>query len=216
MTSHPAHDNTLRILSWNVLRGMGATRDDVFRLATMTKADIICLQETEPNNTRRLTADYWIFHAPFINRKQGVALCLSRSRFPEEPAFQSIDLAWEGRNRPHRRAAIAHTDLIGVASIHLSHDQIFNRYQIRQTRQRLTAQRQASYPCAICGDTNALGPTPARGFKDNGPKSQTHLMLGLIGVRIDRFLTRNLRVTQRTAYEPGPSDHRPILIEAAC
>lgn len=93
------------------------------------------------------------------------------------------------------------------ANVHLDHGQLANRRQIRH----LVAARVGID--VVAGDFNALGSMHLPGFEDVGPRSATHFVKGVVPVRIDRCLVRNMVATRVEALAPGKSDHRPILID---
>lgn len=94
-----------------------------------------------------------------------------------------------------------------VANVHLDHGQVANR---RQLRHLVAAQGGID---VVIGDFNALGRTRLPGFEDIGPRRATHVAKGIVPVRIDRCLARNMVATRAEALARGKSDHRPILLD---
>jgi endonuclease/exonuclease/phosphatase family metal-dependent hydrolase len=111
------------------------------------------------------------------------------------------------RSLADRVALVVRVKNICFANVHLDHGQVANRRQLRH----LVAARVKID--VIAGDFNALGRTRLPGFEDVGPRSPTHFAKGVVPVRIDRCLTRNMAATRAEALGRGKSDHRPILID---
>ena len=74
---------------------------------------------------------------------------------------------------PPRMAQIVSLRDVSFASVHLSHGQFLNRWQLLQIARALDGS------AAIVGDFNAVGPTTLSGFKDFGP-SAYHLASKII------------------------------------
>ena len=203
----------MRLLSWNLLHGSGADADDVAWLVEAHNPDVVLLQEAGPRLDAlqvRLGGHY--ARRQMRNRKHGPAawsrhkledletIALPRGTrldFPV-PIFRTIT---------DRVALLTRVNNICFANVHLDHGQIANRRQIRH----LVAARDGID--VIAGDFNALGSTRVPGFKDVGPKTATHIAKGIVPVRIDRCLTRNMVAIRAEALVRGKSDHKPILVD---
>jgi endonuclease/exonuclease/phosphatase family metal-dependent hydrolase len=111
------------------------------------------------------------------------------------------------RSLADRVALVVRVRNVCFANVHLDHGQVANRRQIRH----LVAARAGID--VIAGDFNAFGSTRVAGFEDVGPRRATHFVKGIVPVRIDRCLVRNMVVTRTEALARGKSDHRPILVD---
>lgn len=205
--------NSTRLLSWNLLHGSGATADDVARLVEQHEPDLVLMQEAGPRldvlpaclggNYERCVMGrrghgpaVWSRHA--FEDLETVALPRARWIDLPVPVFRSL---------ADRVALVVRVKRLCFANVHLDHGQIANRRQIRH----LLAARVGID--VVAGDFNALGSTRLPGFNDVGPRRATHFAKGVVPVRIDRCLVRNMVATRAEALARGKSDHRPILID---
>ena len=194
----------LRLLSWNLLRRVGAEAGDIARLIERHDVDVALLQEA-------------CDRAEDLPKLVGGSF--RRSRFPGRahgPAIWSragcrrvrvLPLAGGATTRRHALAA----EVAGFefACVHLSHGQLANRRQARQAAGALAG------AAVVAGDFNMLGPLTLDGFHEVGPREPTHYARGVLPVRIDRCFVRGLACLSARALDRGPSDHRPILLDLA-
>jgi endonuclease/exonuclease/phosphatase (EEP) superfamily protein YafD len=194
----------LRLLSWNLLRRVGAEAADVAELIERHGVDVALLQEACDR----------VEDLPGL-----VGGSFQRSRFPGRvhgPAIWARGRLARVREVPldhgaaiRRHALTAEIDGVALASVHLSHGQLANRRQARQTVDALAG------AAVIAGDFNMLGPLRLDGFVEVGPREPTHRARGVLPVRIDRCFVRGLACLGARALDRGPSDHRPILVDLA-
>ncbi|NEU14345.1 endonuclease/exonuclease/phosphatase family protein [Methylobacterium sp. BTF04] len=194
-----------KIISWNLLRRVGANVASIATLIEREKPDLFLMQEATKDIAAlqaKIGGDYaW---TPLPGRIHGLAMW-SPVPFARPP--EVIDL-------PHgamfeRISQILDLGEFGVANVHLSHGQMLNRRQLRRIAQSLPARG------AVIGDYNLVGPTLLPGFKDVGPRRPTHRMGKLVPLRIDRCLVRGLTCQSRSVLPRGLSDHRPIIVHLA-
>jgi endonuclease/exonuclease/phosphatase (EEP) superfamily protein YafD len=192
----------LRILSWNLLRRVGAEAADVARLIERHDIDVALLQEAcdRAEDLPGLIGGHF-HHTRFPYCGHGPAIWSRRklSRIRELPFDRGAAI--------RRHALTAEIDGVAVASVHLSHGQLANRRQARQTVETLAGN------AVIAGDFNMLGPVRLKGFVEVGPREPTHRARGVLPVRIDRCFVRGLACLDARALDRGKSDHRPILID---
>ena len=200
----------MRILSWNILRKTGATADDVAELVVRHRPDLVLLQEATNHLSKLpdLIGGHYEW-APMYTRSHGPA-AWSLSPFETFalplPVASWLDLPIPpSRTRVARHAMIISIGSLRIANVHLDHGQRANRRQLRRIAARCN-------PDMIIGDFNALGPTTLPGFIDAGPRRSTHFAYGILPLRLDRCLLRNLS-GHGSALAYGRSDHRPILID---
>lgn len=203
---HPAA--RLRVLSWNLLRRVGAGSEDVAALVRHHKPDLLLLQEaTEEMEKLPQQIGGHFYRAPMQQRIYGLALW-SPHLLPRPTTLRLPVSTFPGRVPP-RIAQLVHFGGINFANVHLSHGQVLNRLQLLHLVRRLKG------PSAIIGDFNAVGPTPVPGFKDIGPREPTHYPSNIVPLRLDRCLAQDLRCSAAQVLERGPSDHHPIILELA-
>ncbi len=198
-------DCRLRIVSWNLLRLVGASVEDVAHLIRRHRPDLFVMQEA----TKELTALPGLvgghFHRePLHGRVYGLA-AWSPHPFPRPQALPLPISAMPGRVPP-RLAQIIRLRGVNIANVHLSHGQILNRRQLAHVARFLDG------PSAIVGDYNAVGPIKLPGFKDLGPRQSTH-NANVISFRLDRCMARGLQCASAKVLQRGPSDHHPIFLE---
>lgn len=190
-----------KIISWNLLRLVGASLDDVASLVRRERPDLLLMQEATRSIdglASRVGGHY--ARVPLPGRVHGLALW-SPEALPE-PAV----LALPAGAMFHRVCQIVDLGAFSVANVHLSHGQVLNRRQLRCIAAVLP-------PCAaVLGDYNLVGPALLPGFRDVGPREPTHRAGDVVPLRIDRCLVRGLTCTDAAALSRGMSDHRPIVV----
>ena len=203
----------MKLLSWNLLHGPGADMDDVARLVEEHDPDLLLMQEAGPKLDglkARLGGSYE--RCQMGQRGHGPA-AWSRHEFEDLeivalPQATRVDLPVAiFRSLADRAALVVRVKDICFANVHLDHGQIANRRQIRH----LVAVRAGSD--VIAGDFNAFGSTRLPGFEDVGPRATTHFAKGVVPLRIDRCLARNMVAARADALARGKSDHKPILVD---
>ena len=205
--------NSIRLLSWNLLHGSGADADDVACLVKEYDPDLVLMQEAGARLDAlhaRLGGNYK--RRQMGQRKHGPA-AWSRHTFEDLetvalPRATRIDLPVPVfRGLADRVALVVRVKNISFANVHLDHGQVANRRQLRHL-----VEARAGID-VIAGDFNAVGSTRLPEFEDFGPRTATHFVKGVVPVRIDRCLARNLVATRAEALGRGKSDHRPILVD---
>jgi endonuclease/exonuclease/phosphatase family metal-dependent hydrolase len=196
----------LRVMSWNLLRRIGAGVGDVADLASLYRPDLFLMQEAtvEIADLPKLIGGTLI-REPMARRIYGLAAWSPhpiRSRGAHPLPVSKLP----GRVPP-RLAQIVEIDGVSFANVHLSHGQLLNRRQLASVMQTLQG------PAAIIGDYNAVGPVYLSEFHDIGPRRRTHRAANVIPLRLDRCMARGLRCVESKVLERGPSDHHPILLE---
>lgn len=191
-----------KIVSWNLLRRVGAAIEDVVALIEQEKPDLLLMQEA----TRgigfvkdRVGGHYaW---APLPGRIHGLAMW-SPNPFPAPPRTVTLPSG----AIVHRVCQVLDLGTFGVANVHLSHGQVLNRRQLRRIVASLPPR------AAVLGDYNIVGPAMVPGFRDIGPRRPTHAMIEVLPLRLDRCLARGLICRESAVLPRGPSDHRPIVV----
>jgi endonuclease/exonuclease/phosphatase family metal-dependent hydrolase len=197
----------LRIVSWNLLRRVGARAGDVAELVQQQEPDLLLLQEaTEDMCTLPMLVGGHFYRQPMQNRIYGLAVW-SPYRLPEPQVIPLPVSRLPGRVPP-RVAQVVQLQGVKVANVHLSHGQLLNRLQLLHIAAALEGG-----PAAIIGDFNSVGPTLLSGFKDVGPRRRTHKASKTVGLRLDRCLARSLHCTATEVLDKGPSDHHPIVLD---
>lgn len=200
-----ARPGSRKIISWNLLRRVGANVASIATLIEREKPDLFLMQEATKDIAAlqaKVGGDYaW---TPLPGRIHGLAMW-SPVPFARPP--EVIDL-------PHgamfeRISQILDLGDFGVANVHLSHGQVLNRRQLRRIAQSLPERG------AVIGDYNLVGPTLLPGFRDVGPRLPTHAMAKVVPLRIDRCLVRGLTCQGRSVLPRGLSDHHPIIVHLA-
>ena len=196
---------TLKIVSWNLLRRVGAAVDDVAALIERQRPDLLLLQEAVEDLERLPTLVGGHFYRdPLPTRIHGLAVWCPQAL--ARPQALALPISPMPGRVPLRVAQIVRFRDVAVANVHLSHGQLLNRRQLACVARALEG------PAAIIGDFNAVGPTVLSGFRDVGPRESTHLAQNVLPFRLDRCLVRGLHCTDARALERGPSDHRPITL----
>jgi endonuclease/exonuclease/phosphatase (EEP) superfamily protein YafD len=192
----------MRIISWNLLRRVGASAADVAALALQQRPDLLLLQEATADIDglpERLGGHY--VRAPLPGRIHGLA-AWSPSPFHAGP----IALTLPAGTVVRRVAQILEFPDFAVANVHLSHGQWLNRRQLRWIARFLPPR------AAILGDFNMVGDALLPGFADVGPRRATHAAARLVPLRLDRCLARGLTRREAAVLPRGGSDHHPILV----
>jgi endonuclease/exonuclease/phosphatase family metal-dependent hydrolase len=195
--------STLRILSWNVLRKVGAGPEDVADLIARHRPGLVLLQEAD-RGMERLPALIGGSFArdAFPGRIHGPAIwsphALHRPRLVRLPG---------GHTRRH--AQVVELGPVTIVNVHLGHGQLTCRRQLREAASAIAGAG------AVIGDFNMIGPAVLPGFADVGPREPTHVATDLLPVRIDRCFARGMACQGARALNAGRSDHRPMLLDLA-
>ncbi len=190
------------IVSWNLLRTIGASLDDVIRLIDTERPDLLLMQEATTAIDRlqdRIGGHY--ARSPLPGRIHGVA-CWSPHPFRNPPTVHPLQPGTLIR----RVCQVIDIGPFSVANVHLSHGQMLNRRQLRLIATLLPPAG------AVLGDFNLLGPALLPGFRDVGPRGATHRMVDMVPIRLDRCLARGLDCTEARVLPHLPSDHHPIRV----
>lgn len=192
----------IKIISWNLLRRIGATVRDVINLIHAERPDLLLMQEAtvEIDTLPTLIGGHYA-RSPLPGRIHGLA-CWSPWPYRRQPLTCTLPAGTLIR----RVAQVIECRSLVVANVHLSHGQLLNRRQLRRVVQLLPHQ------AAILGDFNQVGPALIRHFQDVGPRAPTHRMADMLPIRLDRCLVRGLTCTERHVIENYASDHRPISV----
>ncbi len=191
----------LSVISWNLLRLVGASLDEVVALIRREHPDMLLMQEA----TQRIDAlptrvGGYYARVPLPGRVHGLAIWsateFSAPRIVALPAGSMVE----------RVAQIVDAGPFSLANVHLSHGQVLNRRQLRAVVRHMPPR------AAVLGDYNLVGPALVPGFRDVGPREPTHRSLDLVPLRIDRCLVRGLICHDARALPRAGSDHRPIAV----
>lgn len=205
LTTHSSY-RRLRVISWNLLRRVGAAAEDVARLVQAHHPDLLLLQEcTEEIITLPSLVGGHFFRHPMQSRIYGLA-AWSPHPFPQSTEIRLPYSILPGRVPP-RLAQIISFQGITIANVHLSHGQFLNRFQLRHIMEQMEG------PAAIIGDFNAVGPVGFQGFSDIGPRRHTHRAGNIIALRLDRCIARGLVCSTSEVLDKGPSDHHPMVLD---
>jgi endonuclease/exonuclease/phosphatase family metal-dependent hydrolase len=204
----PSRAPALRVMSWNLLRRVGANVHDIAKLVRGYHPDLVLLQEATEDVTAlpSLVGGHFFRH-PMHERIYGLA-AWSPHPFPPSTALRLPYSVLPGRVPP-RVAQIVKFHGISFANVHLSHGQFLNRWQLLHIAGALEG------PAAIIGDFNAVGPIRLDGFTDIGPRRRTHKSGNIIPLRLDRCMARALRSAGTKVLDKGASDHHPIVLDLA-
>ena len=201
MTPQEVGGNVTRIISWNLLRLVGASVDEILGLVEMERPDLLLLQEATHDIDAlpaRLGGHYSRTAQP--GRIHGLATWSPR------PVPQPLVLPLPSGALFHRVSQITALEGFSVANVHLSHGQVLNRRQLRRIARHLPAR------AAVLGDYNLVGPVLLPGFRDVGPRRFTHRAGDVVPLRLDRCLVRGLACVEARVLPRGSSDHKPILV----
>lgn len=196
----------MRVISWNVLRRIGATVEDVAALIQEQQPDLLLLQEATKEMEALPDLVGGHFHlVPLPDRIHGLA-AWSPHPFPT-PKTVSLPVSRIPGRLPMRIAQLVRIGNICFANVHLSHGQLLNRLQLLRIVRRMEG------PAAVIGDYNAFGPIILHGFRDVGPRQATHIQQNILRFRLDRCLARGLACAGARVLKKGRSDHHPILLD---
>ncbi len=190
-----------RIISWNLLRLVGATVEEIVRLVEAERPDLLLLQEaTHDIDTlpARLGGQYSRTSLP--GRIHGLAT------WSPVPVAAPVVIPLPSGALVHRVGQITALDGYSIANVHLSHGQVLNRRQLRTLARHLPAR------AAVLGDYNLVGPVLLPGFRDVGPRRPTHRAGDMVPLRLDRCLVRGLTCVEARVLPRGSSDHKPIMV----
>lgn len=195
----------MKIISWNLLRLVGATPDDVATLVRRERPDLLLMQEAtrEMDGLVSCVGGHYT-RTPLPRRIHGLAMW-SLLPFPAEPRVLPLPAG----ALYHRIGQVLDFEKFSIANVHLSHGQVLNRRQLRCLAESLPPR------AAVLGDYNLLGPALLPGFRDVGPRGPTHVAAEMVPVRLDRCLVRGLACLDAEALARSTSDHRPILVQLA-
>ena len=192
----------LRIVSWNLLRIVGASLDDVAELIAREAPDLMLMQEATIrfNELPARVGGHYAW-APLPGRIHGLGMW-SPTPWRARPSVTPLPPG----SLVQRVCQIVEIGEFGIANVHLSHGQRLNRRQLRAIAQALPAR------AAVLGDFNLVGPCLVPGFRDVGPRRPTHMMGDLVPVRLDRCLVRGLGCDDARVLPRRTSDHHPIAV----
>ena len=190
----------MKIISWNLLRSVGASVFDVAGLILREHPDLLLMQEAT-SDIDLLPAQIGGHYArtPLPDHIHGLAMWSATAITPRILHLPRGTLI-------RRICQIVDLGDLAIANVHLSHGQVLNRRQLRRIARILPAH------AAVVGDFNLLGPALLAGFRDVGPRRPTHVMGDIIPIRIDRCLIRGLACTEAHVLPRETSDHSPIVV----
>jgi len=196
----------VKVISWNLLRLIGAPVGDVALLVEEQRPDLLLLQEAtkEMEALPSLVGGHF-YRDPLPRRIHGLAAWSPTHLLP--PMDMPLPVSRMPGGVPPRIAQVVRLGDISFANVHLSHGQVLNRLQLTRIARALEG------PAAVIGDYNAWGPTVLHGFRDVGPREATHIQQNLLRFRLDRCLVRGLTCLSARTLKKGKSDHRPIMLE---
>ncbi len=202
---HDSPPSSLRVLSWNLLRRVGAKPEDVAALIRHYHPDLVLLQEaTEDIALLTSLVGGYFCRQPMERRIYGLA-AWSPEPFAASEALGLPVSMLPGRVPP-RLAQLVKFRGIHFANVHLSHGLFLIRWQLLHFAESLEG------PAAIIGDFNAVGAIPLPGFRDIGPRRRTHRAGNVVALRLDRCMGRGLSCDATEVLEKGASDHHPIVL----
>ena len=195
----------MKIISWNLLRRVGASADEVAGLIGREAPDALLMQEaTEAIDRLPALVGGHYTRQLLPGRAHGLAIW-TRVRPAAPPAVVPLPQGALFR----RIGLLADLGDFTLANVHLSHGQVLNRRQLRRVAAALPAR------AAVMGDFNLVGPCLLPGFRDVGPREHTHRAADMVPLRIDRCLVRGLDCLSAHALPRASSDHRPIVVRLA-
>ena len=199
----------MKVISWNLLRLVGAEAEDVANLIRREKPDVMLMQEATKHIDALPSLIGGHFHRlSWLGRIHGLGVWSPHHFGP--PRALSLPASWLPGRLPRRRAQLVQVGDFTFANVHLSHGQLLNRRQLARIAAALRGK-----PSAIIGDYNIVGPVVLPGFTDVGPREPTHIASNVVPFRLDRCLVHGLSCRVADALDFGPSDHRPIRLELA-
>ena len=192
----------IKIVSWNLLRLVGATLDDVVRLVHQEQPRLLLMQEATKridDLPKHLGGSYGRVLQP--GRIHGLAY------WSPDPLPDPVVIDLQPGAMFHRVCQVVNLGPFSAANVHLSHGQILNRRQLRRIAAAMP------HSAAVLGDYNLVGPAMLPGFRDVGPREYTHRAADMVPLRIDRCLIRGLVCGSVQALHRSASDHRPIAVQ---
>lgn len=190
----------MKIISWNLLRLVGASVHDVARLIAREQPDLLLMQEaTRDIDVLPTLIGGHYARTPLPDHIHGLAVWSTTAITPRVVALPPGTLI-------RRICQIVDLGDFAIANVHLSHGQVLNRRQLRRIAQILPPR------AAVLGDFNLVGPAWLAGFRDVGPRRPTHIMGDIVPIRIDRCLASGLACTEARVLPRDTSDHCPILV----
>ena len=193
----------IKLISWNLLRLVGASLDDVVRLIQRERPGLLLMQEaTRAMDGLTARVGGYYHRNPLPGRIHGLAVWS-----PTPLPFTPTVLPLQAGTMFDRICQIVDLGSMAVANVHLSHGQILNRRQLRRIARILPHQ------AAVVGDYNLIGPALLPGFHDVGPREPTHVAGDVLPLRIDRCLVRGVACIEARALLRESSDHRPIVVK---
>ena len=200
-----APQSVLRVVSWNLLRLVGAGVEDVAELIGRYQPDLMLMQEATAEVAALPGLVGGILHRePMDRRVYGLAVWSSHPLPP--PSVLPLPVSRMPGRVPPRLSQVISFAGVTFANVHLSHGQLLNRMQL------LRIVRNIEGPLAIIGDYNAVGPIRMRGFRDIGPHEPTHTA-NIIPFRLDSCMARGIDCRVAQVADRGPSDHHPIVLD---
>jgi len=195
----------MKIVSWNLLRLVGASADEVAELVAREAPDVLLIQEATPAIDRlpNMVGGHYMRRLQ-PGRVHGLAIW---SRRRPVAAAKVVPLPQGAMFR--RIGLVAVLGDFAVANVHLSHGQVLNRRQLWRIAAALPER------AAVLGDFNLLGPCMLPGFRDVGPRAPTHRCGDMLPLRIDRCLVRGLDCLGTAVLGRASSDHHPIAVRLA-
>jgi endonuclease/exonuclease/phosphatase (EEP) superfamily protein YafD len=192
----------VKLVSWNLLRTVGASLRDVAQLIEQERPDLMLMQEatSEIDGLPGLIGGGYV-RAPMPGRIHGLAMWMP-GRLPNPPVIMPLPAG----SMVHRICQMLNCGDFTVANVHLSHGQLLNRRQLRRIASHLP------HCAAVIGDYNLVGPVLLPGFRDVGPRHFTHMCSDILPLRLDRCIVRGLVCTDAAVLPRGTSDHRPIMM----
>jgi endonuclease/exonuclease/phosphatase family metal-dependent hydrolase len=193
----------MKIISWNLLRLVGASADEVAGLIAREAPDVLLMQEATHHMDRlpAMVGGHYMrrlqpgrVHGLAVWSRQGLARPPAVVPLPQGAMFRRIGL-------------VVDLGAFTVANVHLSHGQVLNRRQLWRIAAALPEQ------AAVLGDFNLVGPCLVPGFRDVGPREATHRAGDVVPLRIDRCLVRGLDCLDGRVLGRASSDHHPIAMQ---
>ena len=192
----------IKIVSWNLLRLVGATLDDVVRLVRQEQPRLLLMQEATKridDLPKHLGGSYGRVLQP--GRIHGLAY------WSPDPLPDAVVIDLQPGAMFQRVCQVVNVGPFSAANVHLSHGQLLNRRQLRRIAAAMP------HSAAVLGDYNLVGPAMLPGFRDVGPREYTHRAADMVPLRIDRCLIRGLVCGSVQALHRSSSDHRPIAVQ---
>lgn len=192
----------MKIISWNLLRLVGASPAEVAALIARESPDVVLMQEATPAIDRlpELVGGHYMRRLQ-PGRVHGLAVW-SRDRPVATPEVVALPQGAMFR----RIGLVVDVGDFTLANVHLSHGQVLNRRQLWRIAASLPER------AAVLGDFNLVGPCLLPGFRDVGPREPTHRAADMVPLRIDRCLVRGIDCLSARALPRASSDHRPIVV----